>query len=119
ANGLTEFRDRITGGDLAGDVDDDNRIRSSCAQFEVHKIFSWRILTLFGYPIDNGFQNRIGIDTFSLAFEIQNDAVAQCRQDHMANVLASHSRTAAQQGPNLAADNQGLGSSRTGAVPQI
>src|SRR5204862_3868533 len=81
------------------------------------KSIGFHILPLLGHPLDDRFKNRIRIDAFSLAFEIQNHPMAQRRQDHMPYIFVSDFGAAAEQRSHFASDDQSLRAARAGAIP--
>src|SRR5213594_3370249 len=61
-----------------------------------------------GHAFNDGLQDRIGIDAFGLAFKIQNDAVTQGRQHHVADIAGCDFDPAIQQSPDFPTDDQSL-----------
>src|SRR5581483_5472668 len=75
-------------------------------------------LSLLRHPVDNRFQDGIGINPFGFAFEIQNDPMSKRRQYNMADVLKGHFRPAVQKSTDFSADGQRLRAARAGTVPK-
>src|SRR5438876_201695 len=121
-NRLAQTRERLAGGELTREIDDKHRVYASCGYLEIHTVHplpegEGTILPLLEHPFDDRFKNRIRIDAFSLAFEIQNHPMAQRRQDHMPYIFASDFGPAAEQRSHFASDDQSLRAARAGAIP--
>src|SRR3989442_4162505 len=76
-------------------------------------------LTFLRDPIDNRFEDDVGIDPFRFPFKVHNYAVTQGGQRHVPYILIRNLRAAAEQGPHFAADDQSLRAARTRSVSQI
>ena len=69
--------------------------------------------------LEDSSDNRVGIDSFSLSFEIQENAMPKRAVRDCADILARHVHAILQKGTNLPADNKRLSSSRARAIPRV
>src|SRR5207249_12319361 len=69
--------------------------------------------------LEDPSDDRVGIDSFSLSFEIQEKARPKRAVRDCADILARHVHAFLQKGTNLPADNKRLSSSRARAIPRV
>src|SRR4051812_49411200 len=71
---------------------------------------------LDGLGLEGGVDNLVGRDTFGLAFKVENQAMAQGGASRLLNILKADVVTPTEQRGDLCSQDQGLETTRAGAV---
>src|SRR4051812_45100778 len=73
----------------------------------------------FGQLLENFEEDVVGVESFGLRFEVENDAVAQRGQVDAADVFEADVIAAFKEGPHFGGQSKGLGAAGTAAPAKI
>src|SRR5208282_5464625 len=70
-------------------------------------------------PLYHLLEDRFGSNTFGLGLEVEQQAMAQARDDRVVDIVVTHAHAAGQQRVNLGAQNQRLRTARARPKTQV